>query len=225
MEASFFERHPMVKDALSIAIFIICVIIGTLLINSYVFRSFGVQGPSMQDTLFTGDRLIVNRVPVTWAHIMGKDYQPKRGQIIVFKNPLYQPGDPDQYIVKRVIAFGGEQVQVKNGHLTVFNKQNPNGFDPDEDNNGEPLSPTSGDVDKETVPDDTLFVSGDNRIGDNSLDSRSGLGFIPLYDVIGPVSLRIYPFNKIRTFSNEGAKDASSDPKASAAAAKELTAN
>jgi signal peptidase I len=179
----------------------------------------------MQNTLFTGDRLIVNRLPVTWAHILGKDYVPKRGQIIVFKNPLFQPGDPDEYIVKRVIAFGGESVQVKNGHITVFNKQNPNGFDPDVDNNKEPLSPTSGDVGKETVPDDSLFVSGDNRIGDNSLDSRSGLGYIPYYDIIGPVGLRIYPFNRIRSFGNEGSHDSSTDPVASAAAAKELLAH
>ena len=76
MEASYFTRHPIAKDLLSLVIFVICVIIGTVLINTYVFRSFNVEGPSMETTLYTGDRLIVNRVPVTMAQIQGKSYIP-----------------------------------------------------------------------------------------------------------------------------------------------------
>jgi len=198
MEATFLERHPYLKDSLGIALFIVCVLIGTLLINSFVFRSFNVLGPSMESTLYTGDRLIVNRLPVTWAQLQNKEYVPERGQVIVFKNPQYNPGTGDEYIVKRVIAFPGERVTVKNGTLTVYNNSNPNGFHPDEKTQG-PGSPTSGDVDT-TVTDGTLFVSGDHREGSYSYDSRNGLGLIPLYDVVGPVSTRIYPFNKIRTF-------------------------
>jgi signal peptidase I len=67
MEASFFDRHPQIKDSLSLIIFIIGVIIGTLIINTFIFRSFNVEGPSMETTMFTGDRLIVNRLPVTIA--------------------------------------------------------------------------------------------------------------------------------------------------------------
>ena len=47
MEASFFTRHPIVKDIISLVVFVICVVIGTLLINTYVFRSYNVVGPSM----------------------------------------------------------------------------------------------------------------------------------------------------------------------------------
>ena len=198
MEATFLERHPYLKDSLGIVLFIVCVLVGTLLINSFVFRSFNVLGPSMESTLYTGDRLIVNRLPVTWAQLQNKDYVPDRGQVIVFKNPQYNPGTGDEYIVKRVIAFPGERVTVKNGILTVYNDSNPNGFHPDEQTKG-PGSPTSGDVDT-TVTEGTLFVSGDHREGSYSYDSRNGLGLIPFYDVVGPVSTRIYPFNKIRTF-------------------------
>src|SRR5437868_5096602 len=101
MEASFLQRHPLLKDAFGIVVFIVCVLVGTLLINAFVFRSFNVLGPSMQTTLYTGDRLIVDRLPVTWASVRGKQYIPERGQIIVFKNPQYVPGGPDEYIVKR----------------------------------------------------------------------------------------------------------------------------
>jgi signal peptidase I len=199
MEASFMQRHPFVKDVLNIAIFIICVLIGTLIINTFVFRSFNVLGPSMEKTLITGDRLIVNRLPVTWAQLQNKTYTPERGQVIVFKNPMYNPGAGDEYIVKRVIAFENERVTVKNGVLTVYNKEHPKGFHPDDTNHGEPGSPTSGEVDT-TVSAGTIFVAGDHRQGDYSYDSRNGLGLIPLYDVIGPVGFRIYPLTTIRTF-------------------------
>jgi signal peptidase I len=202
MEASFFTRHPFAKDILSLLLFIICVVVGTVLINTYVFRSYNVVGPSMQTTMYTGDRLIVNRLPVTWAAIQNKQYIPERGDIIVFKNPRYTLGIEDEFIVKRVIGLPGERVLLEDGHYTVFNDQHPEGFNPDDMNNGEPGQPTSGEAD-EVVPDGELFVSGDHRQGNFSFDSRNGdqgMGTIPLYDVVGPVSLRIFPFNKIRTF-------------------------
>jgi len=199
MEVSFFQRHPFFKDALNIGIFILCVIVGTILINAFVFRSFNVVGPSMETTLFTGDRLIVNRLPVTLAQLQNKSYVPDRGQIIVFKNPRFVPGGSDEYIVKRVIAFPGERVLLKDGHYTVFNAAYPQGLNPDDENKGEPGGPTSGEVDT-VVPENELFVSGDHRQGSYSYDSRNGLGTIPYYDVVGPVSLRIFPFNKIRGF-------------------------
>lgn len=156
----------------------------------------------MQTTMYTGDRLIVNRLPVTWAAIQNKQYIPERGDIIVFKNPRYTLGIEDEFIVKRVIGLPGERVLLEDGHYTVFNDQHPEGFNPDDMNNGEPGKPTSGEAD-EVVPDGELFVSGDHRQGNFSFDSRNGdqgMGTIPLYDVVGPVSLRIFPFNKIRTF-------------------------
>lgn len=193
------QRHPFIKDTLGIIVFISCVLIGTILINAFIFRSFNVVGPSMQTTMYTGDRLIVNRLPVTWAQLQNKPYVPDRGQVIVFKNPRYNVGTGDEYIVKRVIAFPGERVTVADGVLTVYNAEHPTGFHPDDANHGEPGSPTSGSVDT-TVTDGTLFVAGDHRQGDFSFDSRSGLGLIPYYDVVGPVKLRIYPFTAIRTF-------------------------
>lgn len=199
MEASFFTRHPFLKDVINIVIFVICVVLGTITINAFVFRSFNVVGPSMQPTLHTGERLIVNRLPVTWSQLQNKSYIPERGQVIVFKNPHYSRGIEDEYIVKRVIGLPGERVTLVNGTLTVFNDESPNGFNPDTLYEDEPASPASGEVNT-TVPDGEIFVVGDNRVGNYSYDSRSGLGTVPLYDIVGPVSLRIYPFNTVRGF-------------------------
>lgn len=200
MQNGFFERHTGLKDALGIVFFVICVIIGTVLINAFIFRSFNVEGPSMEKTLYTGDRLIVNRLPVTWAQLFNKQYVPERGQIIVFKNPAYDyQTRAEEYVVKRVIAFEGERVVLKDGKFTVYNDAHPEGFNPDDMNHGEPGSPTSGEVDH-VVDEGTLFVAGDHREDNYSCDSRSCMGDIPLYDVVGPVSLRIFPFTQLRGF-------------------------
>lgn len=199
MNQNFLDRHQALKDAIGIFVFVIAVLIGTLFINAFIFRSFNVEGPSMENTLFTGDRLIVNRLPVTFAQLQNKAYVPERGQIIVFKNPQYVPGLGEEYIVKRVIAFPGERVVLKNGRFTVYDSRNLNGFDPDELNHGEPIQPTDGQVDM-IVPAGELFVAGDHRQQGYSKDSRNGLGTIPYYDIIGPVALRIFPFDRIRLF-------------------------
>ena len=203
METSYMQRHPFLKDVLGILIFILCVLVGTLLINTYIFRTFNVSGPSMETTLYTGDRLVVNRLPVTWANLQNRSYVTQRGEIIVFKNPLYTMNTGDEFIVKRVIAFPGERVVVNDGTITVYNTEHPEGFNPDsaqaDDPGSQPGSPTSGNIDT-IVADDSLFVAGDHRVGDYSFDSRSGLGLIPYYDVVGPVGVRIWPFDKVRLF-------------------------
>ena len=208
---NFFQKHPIAKDLVSLIIFIAMVVIGTLILNAFVFRSYNVVGVSMENTLHGNDRIIVNRIPVSAAHFVGQEYMPSRGQIIVFANgdasgPLTcsaQDGVQDQYIIKRVIAFPGERVTVVDGEITVYNDENPNNFNPDNDTRKSdtdgPKKYTSGEVDI-VVPDGEIFVSGDNREGTHSFDSRNGLGTVPLCRVIGPAILRIFPFNQIRFF-------------------------
>jgi len=193
-------RYPWLKDIFGIFLFIIAVIAGAAIINAVVFRSFSVVGPSMEDTLFTGERLIVNRLPMTASVLSGTNYIPDRGQVIVFKNPQYKPGDPDEYIVKRVIGLPGERVTVKDCLALVFNHEYPNGFNPYNDfdvSNRKECVTGTGDW---KVPKGEIFVIGDHRNGNYSLDSRSGLSTIPLGDVVGPVSMRIWPFEKFRWF-------------------------
>ena len=222
MKPKFFEKHPLAKDILNLGGFIIAIVLGTLFLNTYIYRSYNVVGASMENTLHNDDRVVVNRAAVSWAHFLGQEYVPERGQIIVFANEdeeavaVYKAAGvnnpmtctipdnvKDQYIIKRVIAFPGERVVVKDGVMTIYNEENPDGFIYDtlwrKSETDGPKEYTTGEVDV-IVPAGELFVSGDNREGSNSWDSRNGLGTIPYCRIIGPVSFRLFPFDKIRGF-------------------------
>ena len=208
---SFAQKYPALKDIFNFLTFVGAVALGTFILNSFVFRSYNVVGGSMENTLQSGDRVIVNRIPVSIAHFQENEYVPKRGQIVVFANGGNTSTTncealtnvKDQYIIKRVIAFPGERVEVENGTLTVYNEENPDGFNPDLDTrvseNDGPKENISGSVNM-IVPEGEIFGSGDNREGQNSYDSRNGLGTIPYCRIIGPVATRIFPFTAIRFF-------------------------
>lgn len=196
------NRKNYLRDMASIIYFVVAVILGTLIINSFVFRSYSIVGRSMEDTLHDGEQVIVNRLPITWSMIKNETYIPKRGQIIVFENPKHVSDlstQADRYLIKRVIGLPGDRVVVKDGEITVYNDDNPNGLDPNEGLNDKPRAPASGNIDT-IVQDKTIFVSGDHRDGNNSYDSRNGLGNIQLYSVVGPVKLRLFPIGKFRLF-------------------------
>ena len=132
MKPKFFQKHPLFKDLLSLAGFVTAIILGTIFLNTFIYRSYNVVGGSMENTLHGEDRVIVNSAAVSWAHFMGEEYVPERGQIIVFLNEDEKKVEEhkaagatnpmtctvpdnvnDQYIIKRVIAFPGERVTVK----------------------------------------------------------------------------------------------------------------
>ena len=129
-----------------------------------------VEGDSMNDTLQTGDYLVVDKL----AKI-------KRGNVIVFTGSF--AGSSEKAYIKRVVAVEGDTVRISNGNL-LLQKKGEHGFTKVEYNGvkGETFYPgESGDI---TVPEGHLFVLGDNR--ENSKDSRL-FGFIPLDCVDGVV--------------------------------------
>ncbi|HSX44535.1 MAG TPA: signal peptidase I [Candidatus Saccharimonadales bacterium] len=184
----------------TIVILVAAPLVALLLIN-FVFQSYEVDGPSMESTLQDHDRLIVDKLPKTMARIEGRDYIPNRGNIIIFvKKGLtdtYNLGD--KQLIKRVIGVPGDRVVVAGGHITIYNKDYPNGFNPDVGSKWASVIHTTSsanDIDV-TVQSNEVFVCGDNR--DNSLDSRA-FGTVPASGIIGKLSFRIYPLSKAESF-------------------------
>lgn len=188
-----------IKGILStVAILVIAPLIA-LSLTLFVFQSYEVDGPSMETTLQNHDRLIVYKLPKTIARLTGNDYLPKRAEIVIFtrKDNIEFGSSKPRQLIKRVIALPGERVVVKDGSITVYNDEHPEGFNPDQiAPYGKVITTTSGDVDL-TVPEDSIYVCGDNR--PQSLDSRS-FGPVPMKDLVGKLSLRVYPFGKGQKF-------------------------
>jgi len=129
-----------------------------------------VESTSMVPTLRENDYVVVNKL----AYKLG---QPKRGDVIVFK----YPPDPTQIpYIKRVIGLPGDQIHISEGRVYI------NGVILTEPYLKVPTKP-GGDW---TVPEDSLFVMGDNRTG--SADSRAW-GMVPLGNVIGKAEVVYWP--------------------------------
>jgi len=182
----------------TIAILIIAPIVA-LMLTTFVFQSYEVDGPSMESTLSNHDRLIVVKTARTWARITRHAYIPGRGDVIIFnQNDLEGFGTSGKkQLIKRVIGLPGERVVVKDGVVTVYNEQYPDGFQPDKTlPYGKVINNTPGNTDV-TLGKDQLFVCGDNR--PNSLDSRA-FGAINADQVVGKLALRITPIGKAKLF-------------------------
>jgi signal peptidase I len=193
------KRHSAWRELLSTLGILLTALLVALFIIGFVFRSYQVDGPSMQNTLQNADKLIIWKIPRTWARISGHPYIPKRGDIIVFtESGLAEFGQQDtKQLIKRVIGLPGDRVVVSNGKYTIYNKAHPNGFDPDETlPYGKNIPTTSGNIDV-TLGLDQLFVSGDNR--PDSLDSRA-FGPIKADQVIGKLILRVFPVSHAEVF-------------------------
>lgn len=188
---SFFSTVGVVLLAIGFAV----------LLTMYVFQSYQVDGPSMEPTLHNGDRLVIWKAPRTIARITGNLYIPDRGDIVVFteRGTLGSNGNPKQ-LIKRIIGVPGDRVIVADGLVTVFNDENPNGFNPDitlDYADGKPFSINNNEEIDTQVEPGQLFVMGDNR--NNSQDSRS-FGTVDANEIVGKLTLRIFPLGDARAF-------------------------
>lgn len=167
-----------------------------VLVNTGVTTLIAVDGHSMESTYKTGNQLLVNKVPVTWAHSRGVQHIPARGQVVILR-PVYGIVDPQtaasetSYVVKRVIGLPGERVVVRDGVVTIYNKQKPEGFNPDLGSSWEATMHRNDPLEdvELTLGSDELFISGDNR--PESVDSRFN-GAISTRQLVGIVMAKLW---------------------------------
>lgn len=187
------------RGFIALGAFLITIALAAFMINEFVFQSYYVDGTSMTPTLQNNDRLIIDKTGRTWAHLQGKGYLPQRGDIIVLDSSLEDEFGKGEQLIKRVIGLPGDTVIIQNGVVMIRNEENPEGFNPDEALGLDlEATYTNGDLVKE-VPEDTVFVMGDNRGPNGSFDSRA-FGPVELANIEGKLAVRIFPFNNIKTF-------------------------
>jgi signal peptidase I len=168
---------------------IVIALVIALLIRNFVFEPVLVNGPSMNNTLHTDERLILYK----FGYLFSK---PQKGDIVVIEinggryDYLPLPDKERVDYIKRVIAVAGDEIKIQNGNVYVNNKLL-----------NEPYivgkTYYSGNPNTKfvhVVAKDSIFVMGDNR--ENSRDSRI-LGDIELSRVRGKATFRFWPFNNI----------------------------
>jgi signal peptidase I len=187
------------RGLISFMVFVATVVVAAMLINQFIFQSYYVDGTSMTPTLQNNDRLIIDKTGKTIAGIQGKQYVPPRGSIVILDSSIVDQSGHDEQLVKRVIGLPGETLIIQDGIVTIKNTQNPAGFDVDQ-SLGLKLAPTYSQTTLEiTIPQNSVFVMGDNRVLNGSFDSRA-FGPVSLDKIQGRLALRVFPFDHVRAF-------------------------
>jgi signal peptidase I len=169
-------------------------ILAAVLLRMFVVQPYYIPSESMEPTLHgcTGcndDHVLVDKFSY-------RIHDPRQGDIVVFHRPAAANPDvvPEDVLIKRVIALGGDTIEIKKGRVFVNNGL----LSEDYLNDNHTCYPTLN-YPKHTVPAGDVFVMGDNRC--NSIDSRT---FGPVSDssIIGRAFARIWPINKIGFLKN-----------------------
>lgn len=194
------SKPPKGKIRENVEALVIAIILA-LFIRAFVVQAFKIPSGSMENTLLVGDYILVNKfiygvkLPFTDITVVPvKD--PKREDIIVFK----YPGDPSKDYIKRVIGVGGDTIDIRDKKVYVNGKLMENAYAkfsdprvfsdaymfPENMLRRDNLGPMK-------VPEDKLFVMGDNR--DSSNDSRFW-GFVDKTAVKGRAFMIYWSWDK-----------------------------
>ncbi|MBA4368521.1 MAG: signal peptidase I [Desulfobacterium sp.] len=169
---------------------ILVAVVLALFIRTFVVQAFKIPSGSMKNTLLIGDHILVNKfiygikLPFIGATLIPvKD--PQREDIVVFE----YPDDPSKDFIKRVIGVAGDRVEIRDKKVYVNNMPLDQDFAIYTDDRILPGRDFFGPI---TVPENSLFVMGDNR--DNSHDSRFW-GFVKLKAIKGKAFIIYWSWN------------------------------
>ena len=180
-------RSPL-RSLVGIIVMVAIVVLVTVGLRTFVFVPYEIPSGSMEETIMTGDMVFSEKVSYYLR-------EPQRGDIVTFDDPEVA----GRTLIKRVIATGGQTVDLVDGNVVV------DGVTLDEPyTNGKeswPLARTAVGEDISfpyTVPEGELWVMGDNRTA--SQDSRY-FGSIPVSSVTGRGAMIYWPFNDVKLLS------------------------
>jgi signal peptidase I len=174
-------------------------------IRTTLVQAYEIPSGSMEPTLLVGDHLIADKLAyglrtpdsIFGLHIPGIPYgrylfrlgAVHRGDVIIFVSPP----DPSVDLIKRVIAVGGDTVQIRDGHVWLNGAPmaDPHAHFTVADSSRVANSPRDY-LGPMKVPPGMLFVMGDNR--DDSYDSRFW-GFVPLANVEARAMFIYWPWD------------------------------
>ncbi len=194
------NEKPILKEIGSWIIVIVVALVLSLFIDSTIIAKAEVEQSSMENTLFEGQQLIVNKLSYAFD-------EPKRGDIIIFLENEEKGNIIDNFIrsvknrfsssdeiaaeqerlVKRVIGVAGDEIDIQNGYVYINGERLEESYVNGITLPGNLKLPI-------TVGEGELFVIGDNR--EVSRDSRD-FGPIDVKQVEGKAVFRVYPFNQI----------------------------
>jgi signal peptidase I len=186
---------------------ILAAIVFALFARTFLFQAFEVPSPSMEKSVLTGDRLIVNKFVYAPSATPLSTVLPRRelrrGDVVVFRFPP----DPRRSFIKRVIGLPRETVSIADKRVTVDGRELIEPYAFHSDDHVWPNDPSISEdrrrrdqLPPTRVPDGSYFLLGDNR--DDSGDSRSW-GTVPAGHILGR-ALLVYWSLPPRSFGESG---------------------
>ena len=173
---------------LSIVIMATMVVVITVLLRLFVFVPYEIPSGSMEDTIMTGDMVFSEKVSYYFRG-------PQRGDIVTFDDPEVA----NRTLIKRVIAVGGQTVDLVNGKVVVDGVSLDEPYTSGKESH--PLSRTAPGVTIEypyKVPEGSIWVMGDNRT--SSQDSRY-FGAVKTSSITGRAAIVYWPVTDIGVLS------------------------
>lgn len=149
-------------------------------VKTWVVQPYVVPSPSLEPTIMVGERVLCNK-------FIYRLHTPRRGDIVVFSNPNYDP--VVKTLIKRVVAVGGDTVDIRDGHVWLNGKQLDEPYV-----HGKTTEPGSVKMPLK-VPEGEVFLMGDNR--PNSGDAR-WFGPQPITRIAGEAFCVYWPISGIR---------------------------
>lgn len=196
------ENRSLVHEVYEWMDAVIAAIVAVVLIFTFLFRVVGVEGKSMLNTLYNFDKVIISDLM----------FEPEYGDIVVISrnylnDETIDKENQNEPIIKRVIAVGGQTIDIDKdtGEVTVDGAGlNEKPYLEKEDGYISKTDPKTNFEFPLVVPEDHIFVMGDNR--EHSLDSRSSeIGMVDKRYVLGHAVLRVWPLSSFGslTFEND----------------------